>query len=40
MSRRAVSVEHFASKAYFDVESLPSKPSSNRLITLQRLFAA
>ena len=33
MSRSAVSCEHFASFAYFDVVSLPSKPSSRRLRT-------
>ena len=33
MSRRAVSWEHLASFAYFDVVSLPSKPSSRRLRT-------
>src|SRR5260370_1232659 len=33
MSRRAVSWEHLASLAYFDVVSLPSKPSSKRFST-------
>jgi hypothetical protein len=32
MSRRAVSCEHLASLAHFDVVSLPSKPSSSLLI--------
>ena len=33
MSRRAVSWEHFASFAHFEVVSLPSKPSSSRFTT-------
>ena len=32
ISRRAVSVEHFANFAYFDVERNPSNPFSIRLI--------
>src|SRR5476651_1828844 len=37
ISRNAVSLEHLASLAYLDVERLPSKPSSSRLITLRCL---